>query len=1140
MAQNASDSQKVDYLWKKIVYGAAKTDISGNIDATNEPNPSPLLIRGDKILQQASSIANVIPGSNSSVVTVYPTTFPVECISTAAIPTPTLTWQTGQTFWVPPEFGSTYQIKVYISPSGQAGNVLTKGTQVFATGTTNNDLWVFDYQAGILNFNSNNTPYNASNQPISFTGNSVYISGAVYSGTFGLPAAVSIGNLTVSNTTISTSFLNANIYISPTGNGTVQFGGNLAVGLPSGNIAQRPTNPNIGYARYNTETQEFEFFNGTNWVAPGTATITSDIITPDGVGNTFALSSTASTTGVMVSINGTMQQPFTAYNVSNTSIIFTEIPLSSDIVEVRHIVVGAATVSAESLILGDTSVILDTGGNVNVTGNLVVSGNYFYANGRSIFTQDSTYFTNTAVVTTNATLIDSVAQSGNTLVEWTLTGTDNVAGKYKSSRVTVLNDTGANVYYSEYNVLLSTANAAVATFTSNVTAGNINLWAVGASGNVYVAYERTILGTATRYGYRTAGPPGAVGAQGPAGTIGNTSSIIQTSNGTASTSTTTGALQIAGGAGIAGNLNVGGSYNTIGGHLIPTSNVAFDLGTPALRFRTGYFSATTIDLGGSTIGVDPTNGFSFTPAGSVTPVYMMSNGAMTSNTLMASTVTIPSLINAATAASGALVVAGGVGISKDLNLGGELLLSSGLYAGGTKGVEGYLLQTTGTGVQWTRADQILNGGSNIRVTSSYVNIAMVSSNIASFTTSGLRLTGNLIAANVTGTLTTTNQPYVTTLSGVTSVGLNSSTTVTGTLQTAVQPYITAVGILSNLNVTGVANITSVTNATSATTGALVISGGVGIAKDLWVTGNIYAGNLVGVIANVITVQNPLLYLAPTNPYPYNYDIGFYSHYVGGPASANAYVHTAFVRNNTDETWYLISNIGEPALGHVDVADVNRVFDPLVTGSHTVYGNVSPSANVTYDLGSPNFRWKQLHANVASFGNLGTTTFTATSANITNAYINTLTVIGGATSLSITGNINNTLGNINTYGLGVGTTASGVQGEIRATNNITAYYSDERLKTRLGAIENALDKVDQISGFYHEANELAESLGYKKVREVGVSAQEIQRVLPEIVVPAPIDDKYLTVRYERLTPLLIEAIKELRQEVNEIKRRLEDK
>jgi hypothetical protein len=178
MVQNASDSQKVDYLWKKIVYGAAKTDISGNIDATNEPNPSPLQIRADKILQDSASIPGVIPGSNSSVVTVYPTTFPVECISTAAIPTPTLTWQTGRTFWVPPEFGSTYQIKVYIAPSGNAANVASKGTQVFATGSGFNDLWVFDYQAGILNFNSNNTPYSGG-APISFTGNSVYISGAV-------------------------------------------------------------------------------------------------------------------------------------------------------------------------------------------------------------------------------------------------------------------------------------------------------------------------------------------------------------------------------------------------------------------------------------------------------------------------------------------------------------------------------------------------------------------------------------------------------------------------------------------------------------------------------------------------------------------------------------------------------------------------------------------------------------------------------------------------------------------------------------------------------------------------------------------------------------------------------------------------
>ena len=119
-------------------------------------------------------------------------------------------------------------------------------------------------------------------------------------------------------------------------------------------------------------------------------------------------------------------------------------------------------------------------------------------------------------------------------------------------------------------------------------------------------------------------------------------------------------------------------------------------------------------------------------------------------------------------------------------------------------------------------------------------------------------------------------------------------------------------------------------------------------------------------------------------------------------------------------------------------------------------------------------------------------------------------------------------------LGVGTTPSGTTGEIRATGNITAYYSDDRLKTKLGVIENALDKICSLEGFYYEANETAQALGYEPVREVGISAQATQKVLPEIVAPAPIDEKYLTIRYERMVPLLIQAIKELREEVKALK------
>ena len=133
-------------------------------------------------------------------------------------------------------------------------------------------------------------------------------------------------------------------------------------------------------------------------------------------------------------------------------------------------------------------------------------------------------------------------------------------------------------------------------------------------------------------------------------------------------------------------------------------------------------------------------------------------------------------------------------------------------------------------------------------------------------------------------------------------------------------------------------------------------------------------------------------------------------------------------------------------------------------------------------------------------------------------------------------------------LGVGTGASGTSGEIRATNNVTAFYSDKRLKDIIGPINNALYKVSKISGIYYTQNKLAESFGYNNYeQQVGVIAQEIQEVLPEAVKFAPFDreikdgnevsksgEEYLTVQYEKLLPLLVEAIKELRLEVELLK------
>ena len=107
-------------------------------------------------------------------------------------------------------------------------------------------------------------------------------------------------------------------------------------------------------------------------------------------------------------------------------------------------------------------------------------------------------------------------------------------------------------------------------------------------------------------------------------------------------------------------------------------------------------------------------------------------------------------------------------------------------------------------------------------------------------------------------------------------------------------------------------------------------------------------------------------------------------------------------------------------------------------------------------------------------------------------------------------------------------------------DFTAGYSDMRLKTHLGTIPDALDKVCSLEGFYYERNDKAVELGYTGgERRVGLSAQDVQAVLPEVVKDAPINvdngTDYLTVDYERVVPLLVESIKDLRAEIDELKR-----
>ena len=109
--------------------------------------------------------------------------------------------------------------------------------------------------------------------------------------------------------------------------------------------------------------------------------------------------------------------------------------------------------------------------------------------------------------------------------------------------------------------------------------------------------------------------------------------------------------------------------------------------------------------------------------------------------------------------------------------------------------------------------------------------------------------------------------------------------------------------------------------------------------------------------------------------------------------------------------------------------------------------------------------------------------------------------------------------------------------IRVAGDIVAYYSDERLKDIQGNIPDALNKVKQLNGFYYTANEKAQEYGYEADKKVGLSAQEVEAVLPEIIKEAPIGDGYKTVDYAKVVPLLVEAIKDLSKELEEVKKQL---
>ena len=422
--------------------------------------------------------------------------------------------------------------------------------------------------------------------------------------------------------------------------------------------------------------------------------------------------------------------------------------------------------------------------------------------------------------------------------------------------------------------------------------------------------------------------------------------------------------------------------------------------------------------------------------------------------------------------------------------------------------------------------------------------------------------GNL-SGNVTGNVSGN-------LSGNVTGNLNgnvSATTIAGNLTTSAQPNVTSLGSLVNLTVNGNTSLAATGGAVAI--GAAVSStaimldvvapAGPGIIQ-LSGTG-LAAGRLTvdaGPDFNVINTSNGKLNLGSNNnthlTVASNGFVGIGTvtptnnlHVVGNIETSNV-IATLLTGTLTTASQPNITSVGTlsslTVTANANVGNVNTV-NVAATGNATITGNVSAAnVNVTVAVTAP-----RLISNVAT----GTAPFTVnsttqvanlnaatsgTAVTVTQASQPAITSLGTLTGLAVSGSTQ-----INS--LGVGTGASGTAGEIRATNNITAYYSDQRLKKDIKQIKGALEILNHIRGVRYVQSELAETFGYHNYdQQVGVIAQEVQKVVPEAVKIAPFDagegntsisgENYLTVQYDRLVPVLIEAIKELKAEIEVLK------
>jgi hypothetical protein len=228
-------------------------------------------------------------------------------------------------------------VKVYIHTSSDAGNAANISNQVFAAGSGANDEYFFDYQSGVLHFIGTNLP-----DGVNFSGKSVYVSGARYTGTLGLQNNVSdTGDFSFSGNQVSTTSSNADMEFDTSGTGQYVFQANTGIIVPTGTTAQRPS-AQEGVLRFNTETGRYEVSqDGSTFTNLRTDydadNVVKDIFAGDGSTQSFTMSTSPSgVENIVVYIDGVMQEPTQNYTITGTTIDFGEAAHAGARISVLH------------------------------------------------------------------------------------------------------------------------------------------------------------------------------------------------------------------------------------------------------------------------------------------------------------------------------------------------------------------------------------------------------------------------------------------------------------------------------------------------------------------------------------------------------------------------------------------------------------------------------------------------------------------------------------------------------------------------------------------------------------------------------------------------------------------------------------